>query len=70
MNLFTKHSQKKQTWLAKGEGERGGINQKFGINRYTLLYNNKVQLYNTGNYIQYIVITYNGKESKKECVCD
>ena len=37
---------------------------------YTLLYikqiNNKVLLYSTGNYIQYLVITYNGKESEKE----
>ena len=23
----------------------------------------------TGNYIQYFVITYMGKESEKECVC-
>ena len=27
--------------------------------------NNKDLLYSTGNYIQYLVITYNGKESKK-----
>ena len=27
---------------------------------------NKVLLYSTGNYIQYLVITYNGKESEKE----
>ena len=26
--------------------------------------NNKVLLYSTGNYIQYLAITYNGKESK------
>ena len=24
--------------------------------------------YNTGNYIQYLVITYNGKESEKEYI--
>ena len=52
-------------------GERGGgINYEFGIKRYTLLYikqiTNKDLLYNTGNYIQYLIITYNGKESKKE----
>ena len=38
-----------------GSGE-GGINQEFGISRYTLLYikqmNDKVLLYGTGNYIQ------------------
>ena len=27
---------------------------------------NKDLLYNTGNYIQYLVITYNGEESEKE----
>ena len=51
------------------KGERGGgINQEFGINRYTLLYKIDKQqgptVY-TGNYIQYLVITYNGKESEK-----
>ena len=28
--------------------------------------NNKDLLYSTGNYIQYLVITYNGKASEKE----
>ena len=27
--------------------------------------NNKDLVYNTGNYIQYLVITYNGKDSEK-----
>ena len=27
--------------------------------------NNKVQLYSTGNYIQYLVINHNGKEYEK-----
>ena len=27
---------------------------------------NKVLLYNIGNYIQYLIITYSGKESEKE----
>ena len=52
--------------LPKGKGGRGGINQEFGINKYMLLYlksiNNKDLLSNTGDYIQYLVITYNGKE--------
>ena len=47
----------------------GGINWEFEINRYTLLYikqiNNKDLLYSTGTYIQYPVITHNGKESEK-----
>ena len=52
----------------RGES-RGGINLEFGINRSTLLYIkeiNKDILYSTGNYIQYLIITYNGKESEKE----
>ena len=56
------------------KGERGGgINQEFGINIYTLLYTkqitNKDLLYSTGNYTQYLVITYKGKESEKEYMC-
>ena len=54
------------------EGERGGINQEFGINRYTLLYikwiNNKDLLYSNEKYIQYLIITYTGKESEKEYI--
>ena len=45
----------------------GGINLEFGINRdilYIKLINSKVLFYGTGNYIQYLVITYNGKESE------
>ena len=30
--------------------------------------NKKVLLYSTGNYIQYLMITYNGKESEKEYI--
>ena len=44
------------------------MNPEFGVNMYTLLYikeiTNKDLLYSIGNYIQYLVITYNGKESK------
>ena len=42
------------------------------MNRYTLVYikqvNNKDLLYRTGSYIQYLVMTYSGKESEKEYV--
>ena len=71
MNLYTKqkqtHRHKKQTYgYQRGKAE-GGINWEFGSDRYILLYikqiNNKDLLYSTGNYIQYLVITYNGKES-------
>ena len=43
-----------------------GINEKFGINRNTLLYtkqiHNKDLLYSTGNYSQRLIIMHNGKE--------
>ena len=49
--------------------EGGGINYESGISRYTLLnikqINNKVLLYSTGNYIQHLVINYNGKNLEK-----
>ena len=65
MNLFTKqkqtHRRRKQTYGSKGEGVVG-INWEFGINRYTLPYikyiKNKDLLYSTGNYFQYLLITY------------
>ena len=42
-------------WLPKGNRGGGGINLKFGINRYILLYtkeiNNKALLYSTENNI-------------------
>ena len=56
---------------------RGGINQKTGIDMYTLLYikqiTNKNLLYSTKNFTQYSVIIYMGKESKKRvdiCITD
>ena len=72
MKLFTKQKQthrcRKQTYGYQEEKGVGGINQEFGISRYKLRYikqiNNKVLLYSTGNYIQYSVITYMGKESE------
>ena len=57
--------------VTKGE-KRGGINQEFGMNVDTLIYikqiTNKDLLYSTGNSIQYIIITYNGKDSEKEYI--
>ena len=51
--------------VTKGES-REAINQEFGSNIYTLeQVNNKDLLYNTGNYTQYFVITYMGKNLKK-----
>ena len=60
--------------LRKSQG-RERINQEYGINRYTLTYIkyiNKDLLCSTGNYIQYLVMVYNGKELEKGiyiCVC-
>ena len=59
-NRLTDIENRKETYgYQRGEGE-------FGISRYKLLYikqiNNKVLLYSTGNYSQYLVITYNGRE--------
>ena len=55
--------------VAKGEMGRGGIEWEFGVSTCKLLYiewiNNKVLLYNTGNYTQYPVINHNGKEYEK-----
>ena len=46
---------------------------EFGVNRYTALgikqINDKDLLYSTGNYIQYLVIKYNGKKSEMESLC-
>ena len=58
--------------VTEGEKSRGAKNKEFGVSKYKLLYmkqiNNKVLLYSTGNYSQYLVIIYNGKESEKECI--
>ena len=63
------HTQKISLWLPKGKS-RGGINWEFGINRYILLYikqiNNKDPLYSTIS--QYCLITFNGKNRKKEYI--
>ena len=52
----------------KKEEFRGEINQGFGIKIYILLYikNQQGLMYSTGNYNQYFVITYKGKEFEKE----
>ena len=56
--------------VTKGEKDSGRMNQEYWINRHKGLYrkqiSNKVLLYNTGNYIQYLVINYNGKEPENK----
>ena len=55
-----------------GENGGGGINWEIGIDIYALLYikqiTNKDLLYSTGNSTQYFVMTYMGKESKKQWI--
>ena len=55
--------------VTRGKGG-GGINWEIGIDIYTLLYikltTNKDLLYSTENSTQPSVMTYMGKESKKE----
>jgi len=56
------------------KGERGeGIKWEMGTKRYILLHikqiTNKDLLYSPENYVQYLIITYSGKESEKEYIC-
>ena len=77
MNLFTKQKQshrcRKQTYGYQVGKKGGGINWEIGTDIYTLLYikqiTNKDVLCSTGNSTQYSVMTYMGKESKKEKKC-
>ena len=71
MNLFTKrsHRHRKQTYgYQRGKDGRN----KLGVwdeQIHSTIYKrdkNKDLLYSTGNYIQYLVITYKGKEYEKE----
>ena len=59
--------QKTNSQLPKGR--EVGMNQEFGINRYTLLYVKQITnmdlLYSTENTTQYFIITYKGKNLKK-----
>ena len=54
--------------FTKGNSGGQGRNEEFEINIYTLLYIkrvNKDMLYSPGNYIQYLAITYNGRDAEK-----
>ena len=76
MNLFTKQKQshrcRKQTYGYQWGKGWGGINWEIGIDIQTLLYikeiTNKDLLYSTGNSTQYSVMTFMGKETKKEWI--
>ena len=69
MNFSPKQrdSQTQETNIVTKEGVGAVLNQEVGINIYIILYikqiTNKDLPYSTGNYTQYFVITYKGKES-------
>ena len=56
-----------ENWLVVAKGEEGGseMDWEFGVNRCKLLHlewiSNKVLLYSTENYIQSLVIEYDGR---------
>ena len=66
----TQTKKKPNLRLPKGEGGKGGISMEFRSNIYELLYikyiKSKGLLYSTGNYTQYLVITYTGNESNEK----
>ena len=76
MTLSTKHEQthrhKEQTSGCQGRGGRKRNGLEFGIGRCKLLLhlewiNNKVLMYSTGIYTQYVITTM--EKIKKECIC-
>ena len=71
MNISVKERQmhrhrEEQTCGCQRGGGEGGRDWKLGISRCQLIYlrwiNNKILLYSTGNYIQYLMINRKGKE--------
>ena len=67
-SIYEQKQIRRQTCGCGGEW----IDCEFGISICKLLHieciNNKVLLYNTGNYIQYPVVNHDGKEYEKECI--
>ena len=54
---------KKEVWSPKGRGAWGETNQKFGVNRYKILYVKQGRTRTcTESYTQYFVVIYNGRE--------
>ena len=58
--------QRKQTYGRQAEARYERDGREFAIHRCKLLYiewiNSQVQMYSTGNYIQYAMINHNGNE--------
>ena len=67
--VIDSQTQRTNLWLPRERGGREGMEWEFENSRCKLLHtewiNNKVLLHSTGNYIQYPVINYNGKEYTK-----
>ena len=73
MNLFTTqkqaHRYKGKIMVTKGEKEGRDKLRISDEQIHTTVYKiNKNLLNSTESYIQYLVITYNGKEFEKECI--
>ena len=73
MKLKRNHRHKEQTNGCQGTGAGEGMEWEVGVSRCKLLYvewiNNKILLYNTENYIQYLMIKYNGENIfKRMCI--
>ena len=73
MNLFTKqkqtHRHRKQTYLLPKGEERDKL-VVWDLHIHTTIYKtiSKDLVYSTGNCTQYLVMTYNRKESEKEFI--
>ena len=73
MNLVTKqkqtHRHRKQTYgYQRGKGGRDKLGAWDELILYKKQITNKDLLSSTGNYIQYLVITYSEKESEEEYI--
>ena len=76
MNISTKqkqtHRHREQTCGCQGREGWGGKDWEVGISRCKLVYIKQITtkdlLYSTGNSTQYSVMTYMGKESKKDWI--
>ena len=57
--------------ITKGEVGGGRVDERLEFTdvSYLHIWINKVLLYSIGDYIQYLVISHNAKEFRKECVC-
>ena len=69
MILFTKQKQivdiESGFVIDRREGGGSGMNGEFGVSRYELLHlewiRNRILLYSTGNYVQYLGVEHDGR---------